>query len=183
MVFILTFSHSNFHLVSPHCFENVFLDHRLKREFDCDFRLLSSAIVADAPNGSLVDTIEPSLWETCGITRAGHKILLAKAIHKLASKSNEKWFEIWGFTDSLELSRRVRHLAEAFLPLKMWTRALTETKGITCYEHLLIKGSVRLLQLKVSDFELEVNQADFLFGARVISFGNSPDSPSQANSS
>ncbi|CAK9055074.1 unnamed protein product [Durusdinium trenchii] len=55
----------------------------LKREFECDFRLLKSAIITDEIEGSLLHAIEPSLWSICGVKSIGHKMLLAKGIHKL----------------------------------------------------------------------------------------------------
>lgn len=54
----------------------------LKDQFDCDLEQLKSTVIIDKleKDGSVVDTIEPSLWASCGITKPLHKIMLAKAI-------------------------------------------------------------------------------------------------------
>lgn len=60
----------------------------LKDQFDCDLEQLKSTVIIDKleKDGSVVDTIEPSLWASCGITKPLHKIMLAKAIRRLAGK-------------------------------------------------------------------------------------------------
>jgi len=65
-----------------------FINLRLKDQFDCDLEQLKSTVIIDKleKDGSVVDTIEPSLWASCGITKPLHKIMLAKAIRRLAGK-------------------------------------------------------------------------------------------------
>ena len=61
---------------------------RLKDQFDCDLEQLKSTVIIDKleKDGSMVDTIEPSLWGSCGITKQLHKMMLAKSIRRLAGK-------------------------------------------------------------------------------------------------
>ena len=58
---------------------------RFKREFDCDLQLLKATIIdPDDTDKSVVETIEPNLWVDCEIHKPLHRMLLAKAIRKLA---------------------------------------------------------------------------------------------------
>lgn len=59
---------------------------RFKREFECNLQNLKETVIAAKPEGnqSLVDTIEPTLWDSCEIKVPLHKLMLARAIRKLA---------------------------------------------------------------------------------------------------
>ena len=58
---------------------------RFKREFDCDFQQLKSTVIFEqrGEGQSVVDTIEPNLWESCEIDVNLHRMMLAKGIRKL----------------------------------------------------------------------------------------------------
>lgn len=60
----------------------------LKHQFNSDLEQLKGSVISDKleKDGSMADTIEPNLWVSCGITKPLHKMMLAKAIRRLAGK-------------------------------------------------------------------------------------------------
>ena len=58
---------------------------RFKRELDCDLQQLKGTVIIEqkGEGQSIVDTIEPNLWESCKINVNLHRMMLAKGIRKL----------------------------------------------------------------------------------------------------
>lgn len=52
-------------------------------EFDCDFAQLRALVLVTPCAAGLLGTIDPCLWEVCGIRSMGHRLLFAKALNHL----------------------------------------------------------------------------------------------------
>lgn len=79
----------------------------LKREFDCDFTLLRNAVLLDEGAGSQVELIEPSLFSSIEMKRAGHRMLLAKALLKLQTPAEKA---SWGTSGTVPGKQQVADL-------------------------------------------------------------------------
>lgn len=58
----------------------------LIREFDADLSQLPGVILSESKVPGIIGSIDPSMWQACGVVRIGHRMLLAKAINALASR-------------------------------------------------------------------------------------------------
>jgi hypothetical protein len=59
----------------------------IEREFDADLDQILALKLEQPVNAGQLGTVDPILWEACGVNRVGHRLLFARGINSLAERN------------------------------------------------------------------------------------------------